>query len=279
METDPIQKMKRSHKAVSGKNDTEKSKLGERAYLHLKNQLLKGLLVAGDKISEVQLAEDLGMSRTPIREAIRRLEVEGVLEPVASSGTFVKQAGRLTIVEVYELRIAIECFAVQKAARRMKPAQVQQLQEFCDEMLEAIREFRSSGAPYMKDAPLRRYLNADMSFHLLLLNAAENRLAQTIYNDLNLRSAIFGFRSHERDLHHVARVWLQHDRVARAVRQRDAKAALQALEKHMFSSMEAALEAYDALQAGRSRNEPNQEDLAEAMAGLMAGMNNKQPAA
>jgi len=249
----------------------EGSKLGDHAYLHLKKMLLSGELVAGGKISEVQLAADLGMSRTPVREAIRRLEVEGVVEPVASSGTFVKHAERSTIIEVYELRIAIESFAVQKAARRMRPAQMKQAQELCDQMLAAIRDFRGSGKPYMRGEPLKRYLNADISFHLLLLNAAENRHALEIYNDLNLRSAIFGFRSHDRDLHHVARVWCQHARVARALRRRDPGSALRSLEKHMFASMEAALEAYDAHMAGRGAIDEEQADLTKAMAGLMAG--------
>lgn len=255
--------------------DIEKgeSKLGHHAYLYLKKMLLSGELEAGDKISEVQLAADLGMSRTPVREAIRRLEVEGVLEPVASSGTFVKHAERSTIIESYELRIAIESFAVQKAARRMKPAQMKQVQNLCDQMLAAIRDFRDSGKPYMTGEPLRRYLNADISFHILLLNAAENRHALAIYNDLNLRSAIFGFRSHDRDLHHVARVWCQHERVARALRKRDSKSALHSLEKHMYASMEAALDAYDAHMAGHGAADEDQADLTEAMAGLMAGAN------
>ena len=256
-------------KAVS--TGKEKSKLGDYAYRHLKQKLLSGELAAGGRISEVQLAADLGMSRTPVREAIRRLEVEGVLEPVASSGTFVKHAKRSTIIEVYELRIAIESFAVQKAARRMKPSQLKQVQDLCDQMLAAIRDFRDSGKPYMSGEPLRRYLNSDISFHLLLLAAAENRHAIAIYNDLNLRSAIFGFRSHDRDLHHVARVWCQHERVARSLRKRDAKAALQSLEKHMFASMEAALEAYDAHMAGRGSADEDQAALTEAMAGLMSG--------
>jgi DNA-binding GntR family transcriptional regulator len=228
------------------------SKLGHRAYEHLKGKLLKGELGAGDKISEVRLAADLRMSRTPVREAIRRLEVEGVLRAVASSGTFVKPAERSAIIEVYELRMAIECFAVQKAARCMKPARMRQLQQFCDRMREAVREFRATGGPRMQGAPLRRYLAADVGFHLLLLEEAQNRHLSAIYNDLHLRSAIFGLRSHARDLRHVARVWRQHERVARAVGKRDARAALQALEQHMQTSMEAALEMYDARMAGRA---------------------------
>jgi len=269
MKTPPHPKTRKQKSAESEKDG---SKLGHHAYQHLKRKLLNGELAAGSKISEVQLAADLGMSRTPVREAIRRLEMEGVLQAVASSGTFVRHAERSTIIEVYELRIAIESFAVQKAARRMKPAQIAQLRDLCDQMLEAIRDFRDSGATHMKDEPLRRYLNADVAFHLLLLEASGNRLAQAIYGDLNLRSAIFGFRSHERDLHHVARVWQQHDRVARAVRQREAQTALQELEKHMRSSMDAALEAYDARLAGRAPEE-TQPDFTEAMVSLMAGLN------
>lgn len=268
-----MKKSSRSKPRTLKAQETEKggSKLGHHAYQHLKRMLLSGELSAGDKVSEVQLAADLGMSRTPVREAIRRLEVEGVLEPVASSGTFVRHAERSTIIEVYELRIALESFAVQKAARKMKPPQMRQLQELCDQMLEAIRDFRNSKKPYMTGEPLRRYLNADISFHLLLLNAAENRHALAIYNDLNLRSAIFGFRSHDRDLSHVARVWCQHERVARALRRRDSKSAMQSLERHMYASMEAALEAYDAHMAGHEATDGDQTDLTEAMAGLMAG--------
>jgi len=248
------------------------SKLGHHAYQHLKWKLLNGELCAGDRISEVRLAADLGMSRTPVREAIRRLEMEGVLHCVASSGTFVKQAERSTIVEVYELRIAIECFAVRKAARRMKSAGMRQLREFCDGMLSAIRDFRDSGKPFLEGDSLRRYLNADVGFHLLLLEAAENQRAMTIYTDLNVRSAVFGLRSHERDLHHVARVWLQHARVARAVRRRDAQAALQALEAHMHASMEAALEAYDMHMKGAAAKAPDSGDtMAELLAGITRG--------
>ena len=65
------------------------AKLAHRAYEHLQQRLWSGALAAGSKISETTLAQELGMSRTPVREAIRRLESEGVVSQVASSGTFV----------------------------------------------------------------------------------------------------------------------------------------------------------------------------------------------
>lgn len=249
------------------------SKLGELAYQRLQQKLWNGELSPGDKLSESRLAAELGMSRTPLREAIRRLEKEGVLQQVASSGTFVKLPDRSAIVEAYEVRIAIECFAVQKAARRMKPAQVKQLQKLCDQMLAAIRAFRDSGRSSMRGRALQSYLTADINFHLLLLQAADNQRAMGIYCDVNLLSSIFGCRSHERDLHHVAWVWLQHARVARAVRRRDPQAALRALERHMRSSMEAALEAYEARLRGKAPPTVPQPDYTRTMAGLIVRMN------
>ncbi|WP_051946062.1 GntR family transcriptional regulator [Verrucomicrobium sp. BvORR106] len=233
---------------TSRKGDTPPTpaKLAQLAYEHLQEKLWRGALSSGEKISEARLAEELGMSRTPVREAIRRMETEGVLTQIPSSGTYVAVPKRAEIVEAYEVRMAIESFAVRKATRRMKPSQILELQKRCDDMLAAIQEFRKSGETILSGESLRSYLDADLAFHLLLLKAADNRKAMTIFGDVNLRSAIFGCRSHQRDLHHVAWVWRHHARVARAVRQRDAAAAQRWLEAHMQASMEAALEAYDA---------------------------------
>ncbi|MEZ0389120.1 MAG: GntR family transcriptional regulator [Verrucomicrobium sp.] len=247
-----------------------KSKLAQQAYEHLQEQLWSGILSAGEKISEAKIAESLGMSRTPVREAIRRMETEGVIIQIASSGTYVAQPKRTEIVEAYEVRMAIENFAVKKATRRMKPAQVLKLQKLCDDMLAAIRDFRRSGAPTLEGACLQRYLNADLAFHLLLLKAADNRQALTIFGDVNLRSAIFGCRSHQRDLHHVAWVWRHHARVARAVRRRDAKAAQHWLELHMQTSMDAALEAYDGLGSSQPPTVKSPPHLTSAMSDLIA---------
>ena len=246
------------------------AKLAQVAYEHLQEQLWSGQLIAGEKVSEARLAASLGMSRTPVREAIRRMETEGVVTQVASSGTYVTVPDRAEIIEAYEVRMAIEGFAVRKATRRMKPAQILELQKLCDQMREAIRDFRDSKARIMTGRNLRRYLNADLGFHVLLLKAAENRRALAIFGDVNLRSAIFGCHSHQRDLHHVAWVWLQHARVARFVRRRDPDAAQRWLETHMRTSMNAALEAYDARRGQSPQRSPNAPHLTEAMNALIA---------
>jgi DNA-binding GntR family transcriptional regulator len=137
-------------------------------------------------------------------------------------------------------------------------------------MRAAIRDFRASRNPILTGKTLHRYLNADLGFHLLLLKAAENRRALTIFGDVNLRSAIFGCRSHQRDLHHVSWVWLQHARVARAVRRRDPDAAQRWLEAHMRTSMNAALEAYDARRGQNLEPATHPPHLTDAMNALIA---------
>ena len=239
------------------------------AYQHLQRKLLRAGLRSGAKLSEHGLARELGISRTPVREAIRRLESEGMLRQVASSGTFVAEPDRAQLIEAYEVRMALEAFAVRRAAERMLPQQILELQRLCDEMRAAITAFRNAGAALMEGAPLRRYLLADLAFHLLLLRAAGNRYALKIFCDVHIHSAIFGYRSHQRDLHHLAYVWLAHARVARAVRRRDAVAAQRVLETHMQASLAAALAAFDGRRPD-ARVAPSPAGLARAMETLIA---------
>lgn len=240
--------------------------LSEIAYKHIRRKILGSKLSAGTKVSEHALSRELGVSRTPVREAIRRLESEGVLRQVASSGTFVAHTDRAGLIDVYEVRMALESWAVRKAARRMRPGDRLELGRLCDQMLEALRIFRDSGAGVLDGPALRQYLTADLAFHLRLLRAAGNRYALKIMGDVHVRTAIFGYRSHDRDLRHVARVWLHHARVARAVRRRDARAAQIWLERHMRSSLRAALEVFDSGRGGAPQPPPA--DLAAAMEAL-----------
>ena len=86
--------------------------LSDKAYRSITKKLLSAELVPGQKISEQQLASECGISRTPVREAIRRLTEEGVLYQIPSSGTYVSRVDRHHLTDAYEVRMALECFAV-----------------------------------------------------------------------------------------------------------------------------------------------------------------------
>ena len=133
------------------------------------------------------------------------------------AGPFVRQPHRSQVIEAYEVREALECFALRKAVRKMAPKQRTELSLFSEKMHGAVIAFRDSESELMEGEVLRRFLTADLGFHLTILRAAENHSVLKIVGDVHMRNRAFGFRTHFRDLHHVAWVWLLHARIARAV--------------------------------------------------------------
>jgi DNA-binding GntR family transcriptional regulator len=251
------------------------SSLSDIAYKYIKRKLLSSPLPAGTKISEHALSREIGISRTPVREAIRRLESEEVLRQVASSGTYVAGPDRAELVDLYEVRMSLERSAIHKAIGRIRPAEIRQLERLCDQMHAAVRKFRDSGQPVMDGPLLRKYLKADLAFHLLLLRIAGNRYAAKILSDVHFRTAMFGYRSHDRDLRHVTRMWLYHARVARAVRRRDRQAAQFWLMRHVRNSLRGALESFDGRQGAPPA--PTPPDFAATMEALIAELERGLP--
>ncbi len=220
------------------------STLSNQAYEYIQRWLVDQRWGMDKRISEQQLARELGISRTPVRESIRRLVSEGVLYQLPSSGTYVSKPDRRQIIEIYEVRLALEGTAAAKSAEVMKAADIIQLQKYAAEMLCVAREFRTTGEAFMDSEKIQRFVSADMAFHRLILRSADNRLALKIVTEGHLRSRVFGLWSHERDLHHVAWVWLAHARIAQAIRQRDPVNARRWMEKHVRRSLSDTLTAY-----------------------------------
>jgi len=230
--------------------------LSQQAYQHIKGMLLSFELNGEARVSEHTLAKKMRISRTPVREAIRRLQDEGVLYQVPSSGTYISRPNRKQIVEMYELRLALEAMAVVKAAKRMTRAQRFEIDASIDRMRAGVRAFRDSGKPIMDGEPLRQFLSGDLEFHRLIMTAGANIAAYKIINDVHVRHAVFGFQTHRRNLRHVARALLCHARVAAAIQRHDPKAARKHLRIHIRQSLRAALAAHDAAEAAPDLQPP-----------------------
>ncbi|MEA1951238.1 MAG: GntR family transcriptional regulator [Planctomycetota bacterium] len=241
------------------------SSLSQIAYSSIRQRLLDATLLAGDKVSEAGIAREIGVSRTPVREAIRRLQEEGVLYQVPSSGTFVAEPDRSRVIEAYEIRLALEGFAAGKATRRMTSKQRMELSLLCEKIHEAVSAFRDSGEEVLDGELLQSFLTADLAFHLLLLRAADNQSALKIVADVHVRNRVFGYRTHQRDLHHLAWVWLVHARIARAVRRREPKQARYWMRRHIRASLRDALAAFDRRMAGRAPGRAAPDGLTDAM--------------
>ncbi len=232
--------------------------LSDKAYRLITKKLLSAELAPGNKISEQQLASECGISRTPVREAIRRLTEEGVLYQIPSSGTYVARVDRHHLTDAYEVRMALECFAVERAVKNLTKEARQTLRQLCDEMHATIAGLRKNKQTVLDGPPLVAFLSADLSFHLLLLQAAGNRLALKIVSSAYQRNQFFGHHSHRRDLRHLAWVWMHHAKIERAVRRGDAHGAKRWLKAHITRSLADALAAFDeaAARASESARDP-----------------------
>lgn len=221
------------------------SNLRQRAYDHLQRKLLSGELHAGSLVSEQSLAAEIGMSRTPVREAIRTLEQEGVLEQVPRYGTRVRKLERRDLIELYELREAVEPFAVAKAAVSALPEDILSLRSLCDEIGKLARELTKSKLPSLDASQMLRLLSADLGFHLMLLRAAGNHRMMKIVSDSRLLTGIFGTQRQAHTRSVLEQTHREHQTILDAVEKGDAKAASRAMAEHIRASKQQALAAYD----------------------------------
>ena len=160
----------------------EEKSLGERTYLLISDMILKGELAYGDPVQERRIAELLNVSRTPVREAISRLEAEGFLE--RSGGRVVVREVRLKeFVEILHVRKLLECDAVREAAKNVDVKELQKIRG----TIEKLMEKQSVSAIELREV--------DDMFHNFIARSSNNYLVYELINDLRRRTAMF---DHER---------------------------------------------------------------------------------
>lgn len=219
------------------------SPLRIRAYGHIQGRILAGELPPGAVVSEQSIAAELGMSRTPVREAIRHLEREGMLSPIPRYGTVVRDLDRRDLGELFELREALEPFAVARAAGRLSREDIKALSGFC-------RQIRSLGAGLrgqssLDAAGMRQLLAADMGFHLTLLRAAGNSRLLKIVSDSRLLAGVLGARRQQHTRAVLLQTCREHTAILRAALKGDSAAAARLMARHIQASREQALAAHD----------------------------------
>jgi DNA-binding GntR family transcriptional regulator len=195
--------------------------LRELVFETLREAIASGRLKPGQRLMELQLAEDLGVSRTPVREAIRQLELEGLVVMVPRKGAYVAELSLRDMAEVFEMRAALDGLAAALAAERITEEEIDFLERCLLEISDAIAR---------KD--LKACIEADTTFHERLYRASRNmRLAQTI---ANLREQIQLFRT--TSLGRPGRMSLaleEHRQILEAISQRNSKLAHKLAYEHI----------------------------------------------
>ncbi|MEL6521208.1 MAG: GntR family transcriptional regulator [Pseudomonadota bacterium] len=202
---------------------------GETAYEALIASIRDGVYLPGHRLREEDVGERLKLSRTPVREALRRLEAEGIVEHRARMGAVVRKLDHAELVELYEMRVVLERTAAELAARHGTDAEFDTLddlnQEICDE-----RENPSRAAAINQE------------FHRGLYLACRNRFLLEAARALNNSLLLLGPTTFT-DADRIDTVVRQHQMIIEALRASDVEAAGAAAEAHLQTSLRHRLKA------------------------------------
>ena len=197
----------------------------------LRQAILKGELEPGERLMEIQLAERLGVSRTPIREAIRKLELEGLVLMIPRKGAEVAKISARSLRDVLEVRRALEELAIELACQRMTEEDLGELQKAQDEFKKAIA-----------DGDAMRIAETDEHYHDVIYSGTQNAKLIQMLN--NLREQMYRYRlEYLKDTGSHERLNSEHREIYEGIKKGDKEAVSAAIGTHIDNQRDAILAA------------------------------------
>ncbi|WP_407657738.1 FCD domain-containing protein [Leptolyngbya ectocarpi] len=205
--------------------------LHERVYLALRTSILSGELGLGERLNESQLAKQLEVSRTPIREAIRRLQQEQLLTTDSPDGITIVEISLDSAIHMYDCRIALEQLAVEGACRYATSAQLQALEQ---NLLDSEAIFKAQmGAAWPSDNnPELKQLELNYNFHRLIAESSQNPWLLSLLDQLSNQVKLLRLQILQVPID-VEAIHAEHWQLFHAIAKRDPEAATQSIRQHL----------------------------------------------
>ena len=204
---------------------------GEAAYYRLYEAIRAGDFRPGDRLREIEVAKRMALSRTPVREALRKLESDGIVEHRPRLGAVIRTLSPSEVVELYEMRLVLERTAAQMAAKHANDAEIDLLNDINDQIAALGDDTQQAAA-----------LNQD--FHHRIYLASRNRFLLASARGLNNALMLLGPTTLD-DEARIKTVRAQHARIIEAIRAGDQTAAGDAAEAHLQTSLRHRLKGLD----------------------------------
>lgn len=209
--------------------------LHEQAAQRLRQMLVENRIAPGAKLNERELSEVLQVSRTPLREAIKMLAAEGLVELLPNRGAIAVALSEADVLNTFEVMAGLEALSGELAARRITDAELAEIRATHFEMLAAYTR---------RDLPAYYRLNAQI--HSAINAAAKNAVLTATYNQVNARLQALRFRSNQ-DEAKWKQAMAEHDRMIDALGKRDAGAMRKVLGEHLDHKRDVVVEQLRAL--------------------------------
>ncbi|NLO93245.1 MAG: GntR family transcriptional regulator [Clostridiaceae bacterium] len=196
----------------------------------LRKAIVTGEIKPGERLMEVSLAEQMGVSRTPVREAIRRLEAEGLVTMTPRKGTHVSHLSIKDIMDVLEVRTVLDKLATDLAAKRIQPVQIKSLEAAHKGFINCVEKNNIDGA-----------VRKDVEFHDIIYAASGN--PRLIAVATSLREHVYRFRVlYMKDNLIAENVLNEHEEILSALRKAESQKASVLAEEHIRNQMESIID-------------------------------------
>ncbi len=220
--------------------------IADQIYESLKSAIIRGEIEPSQRLYEVEVARMFNASRTPVREAFRRLESDCVAERLAQGGIRVSQPDEQTIEDLFNLRALLEVHAIELACRRISAEEIAYLKQIRAQAGELLQS-----ADMSQDFTYRRFIELSSMFHDTIYNATRSRVLIRVIS--NIRSMVVGVRSMSVRLDSVKQVWDEHSRLIDHLEHREKAAAVRLIKQHVSQTARQVL----AFVRSRQADEPD----------------------
>lgn len=202
--------------------------LYSQVYYWLRDQILNMEIPPGTRLKVEELAQELGVSNTPVREAIRQLTKDGLVETLPYRGSVVKRITPKEVIDIYDVRLVLEGLAVRLATENATPQDLEQIEEYVHQYERAF---------HTDDVVLG--LEADFAFHDRIAQASGNQVLMEVLQGLDAR--IHTLRRIDRGKMRRQESLEDHRAICEALKARDAQKALEAMSQHITKGKQHAL--------------------------------------
>jgi DNA-binding GntR family transcriptional regulator len=191
----------------------------------IKDMIIRGDYKPGDRLYEKEISRSLGISRSPIREALQRLSTEGLVRIVPRIGTFVSCLTLEEVLEFYDVRLPLEVTAVRLAIERADQTQINRLSDLLDRTRKRIIQNDQSQYPW------------NLDFHLQIVRCSKNKKLYDILGMINAQLILVRHQS-SCEVGRTEEVFNEHTQIFEALRDKDLEKAEQFMKAHLYNAKE-----------------------------------------
>lgn len=205
-------------------NNVGHGSLGHRIFCILRDKILNEEYEKGQKLNEVALSKELNISRTPIREALKQLELEGLVESIPNKGVYVLGFSPRDIDDMLEIRVVLESLSVQLAIDRITDNELNKIKEIYD-----LLEF------YAKKDDQERFTEINIQFHEAIYRATHSQYFERLLSDINYYIHVTS-RHSIRQPHRLIEAAREHKEIYEAIEKKDKELARVNVIKHIIKT-------------------------------------------